>query len=562
MGSTLRSLVLRYKADIKEFQKGNRRVIDDLKSSKREVVSLDKEMKRTFAPKIDKAREQIRRLNEQFRAGRMDVHKYGTAVDALKQKIAAMNRVSQITSSEVGALRARRVKAAVIDKELASNFRGTMAESADAIRARMSAADVWGGGGTAAAVAAGGFRVPKNFGALGKIAKVAGPTAAIGTVAYRGVSRGQELAAGERSDLLGGSLSTSVGDTHRALFGAGGSIGSLIDDLSSSYIAGVAQISTYGMAGKYGRHLKAGDDNIARSTVLNEAAAERRKLFDAARGPVDELRAEQRINELTKERDALGVAELARAAERNDNLEDAARLWAKVAEYEKESVVRNEARAQAQRAYKDSLTQSVNDAERELRIARDIAGGATPREAAMREAGGTREQTLRMRGIDRALADLDKGGGPDSLMDFIGKGQSAIASGWKWFQERQRQAAHDKQTVGQFAAQFDTPQEAFQRNLREIQNMMTLGLDPAIAQRAMRANAAGLAGSQRALSRFAPSAEVGSREEMMMRDQAKAAGKEEKRVAELVEVQKKALDKLGKIADGGAVKIEIMEVSI
>jgi hypothetical protein len=557
MGSTLRSLVLRYKAEIKDFQKGNRRVIDDIKQTKRDVGGLSKEMGKAFAPKVDRMRDQIKRLNTQFREGRMDVYKYGTAVDQLKQKIASMNRISQIRSHEVGALRARSFAAASADKNLRNAFSGSMTESADMIRARMSG-DIGGGGNAAAAAAAAGFlpRRLTNFGTLGKVAKVAGPAAALGKIAWGIGGRASDLAAGGHSDTLG-PLSRPVGDTVR---GAGALAGSLFQRIEDALlgVAGLAgDYATGGMVSRYGRSIKADENRIAAADEAKRIADQRHADVTAARSPMDELKNEQRINALIKDRDYMQVQALARQAEEKGNLEDTAQLYAKMAEMERASAAAAKERADAGERYKQAMSGAVwVDMEKQLEIARNIQAGDTPSQAAMRAAGADKQTILRARGIDLELQQIH---------DLANPAQKKPGGGsWDWmFEPGKRKLDQDRARVAAFGDQFATPQEIFKKNLKEIQSMMTLGLDPAIAQRAMRANAAGLAGSEGGqFSRFAPSAEVGSREDMAMRDAAKAQNKQEKRIGELVDVQKKALDKLGKIADEGAINIVIQEVSI
>lgn len=557
MGSTLRSLVLRYKADLKDFQKGNRRVIDDIKSSKREIVSLDKEMKKAFTPKVDAARAQIKRLNEQFRAGKMDVQKYGSAVDSLKQKIAAMNRVSAITAHEVGALRGRRVKGANADKALRDSFTGTpggasIAQILASAPERAAAAN-----GTAAAAA--GLLGAKNFGSIGKIAKIGGPAAAAGMLTWGGMSRGNELAAGGKSRFLGGGLSSSTGDAFRAIGDTKGGAFDFVKDLAASYIGGIANLTTYGMAGKYGRGLKEQEDaanaQAEKQKAEAEAAKQRKLDIATARSPMEELRAEQRINELIKGRTAMEVESMARAAEKKDSLDDAARLYAEAVRMEREITAAAKERVAYAENYRGALMGAMNDGERELRIAKDIAGGATPREAAMRDAGGSAEQILRSRGIDLELAKLNEAKKVARAADghwFDAEGDAAFGIF--------NRAKDDAARVTGFGDQFATPQELFAKNLKEIQSMITLGLDPAIAHRAMMANANGLAGSESKLGRFAPAAEVGSRQEMALREGAKAQNKQEKKLGELVEIQKAALEEAKK--NGGQIKVNLTEVNI
>lgn len=552
MGSTLRSLVLRYKADLKDFQKGNRRVIDDIKSSKREIVSLDKEMKKAFTPKVDAARAQIKRLNEQFRAGKMDVQKYGSAVDALKQKISAINRFSAIRGHESGALRAGQFAAASADKNLRNAFRGSTTESADAIRQRMSQ-DPFGGAGGAASAA--GLARMSSFGSLGKIAKVGGPAAGLAGLAWGVGGRGSELADGATSRTLGGNFTKPVADSFRGARDMGGQIWEGFWDGLTGLAGYGIDLATFGGASAHGAKLKRAEDAALAESASQAAAAARQQMVTAARSPMEDLRAEQRINELIKGRTAMEVESMARAAEKKDDLDESARLYAEAVRMEREITAAAKERVAYAENYRSALSYAVLDGERELRIAKDIAGGATPREAAMRDAGGSAEQILRSRGIDLELAKLNEAkkvarASDGGWMDHLGDAGASIFD----------RAKSDAARVGAFGDQFATPQETFKKNLQEIQSMLSLGLDPAIAKRAMMANAQGLAGSESRLGRFAPSAEVGSRDEMILREGAKAQNKQAKDAAKLLQVQEQALEQLKK--NGGELKVNLTEVNI
>lgn len=546
MGSTLRSLVLRYKADLKDFQKGNRRVIDDIKSSKREIVSLDKEMKKAFTPKVDAARAQIKRLNEQFRAGKMDVQKYGTAVDTLKQKIAAMNRVSAITSHEVGALRGRRVAGANANKALGGAFSGT--PGGMSIGQMMASAPERSGVGGAAAQQAGAGGSSFFGTAAGKATGIMFGGLALKKVIKGTLDRVNDVAGGAESDILKGD------QVFAAKLGAD-AFKKTKNDLFDSFgvaLGEVANFATGGRAIKDYRGLKEAERVNSMMTAKVDA-----------RSPYTEFKEQQQLAKLTKDRSANEVKSMAQRQEQLGNIKLAKDLWTEVVRLEKEAMEYSQSIADARaKAAKDELdsrrrvTEEIDAAisaqGKELQIQRDIDSGMTESQARVKSAGGTAAQQGNARIFDKLMQDLQRRRQPADGNWFDAEGDAAAGI----FDRAKADAAR----VGAFGDQFATPQEVFAKNLKEIQSMLSLGLDPAIAHRAMMQNAGGLAGSEGKLSRFAPSVEVGSRDEMILRENAKAQSKQEKKVNELVDIQKEALEQLKK--NGGELKINLTEVHI
>lgn len=558
MGSTLRSLVLRYKADTKEFTKGNRSVINEIKQSKREVLNLDKEMRKAFDIKTDKARAQIKSLNASFQQGKIEAVKYGQAVDQLKQKIAAMNRVSMITSHEVGAIRAKAFATATAEKDLRSNFRGTLGESRESIRQRMSA-DVWpgavgGGGGRGGRGQFGGGLAGEAI--AQKITAMGGAGYLVFKIGKSVAHRGSELADGARSDTLG-QLSSRVGGSFSAMRSAVKEVsGGFVDGLTGLVGLGVDGV-TWGGASRYGAKVRRDEQWAAADRQHRAESYAKKQALDDARNPLEEVRAQQRINALIKDRSAAEVEAMASRAYQKGNLNDTVRLYAEAARLAEKEAAANQASEDAISAKADATREAIDqtqlDLEAQLRIAKDIARGSTPNEALVREAGGNGGDIAHARWLDVQIKKWRDAGRPATGNWLESWGDAAG--------DRMAAARQQAQSVSQFASQFATPQEIFQKNFREIQSMVSLGLDPAVARRAMMANARGLAETGGRFDRFAPAAEVGSRQEMAMREQAKAQGKQEKEIKRLVDVQEKALGELKKIGDGGGVKIEVVEVS-
>jgi len=547
MGSTLRSLVLRYKADLKDFQKGNRRVIDDIKSSKREIVSLDKEMKKAFTPKVDAARAQIKRLNEQFRAGKLDVQKYGTAVDTLKQKISAMNRVSAITAHEVGALRGRRVAAANANKALGGAFGGT--PGGMSIGQMLASAPEMSAGGKGGSTFFGApskdvkklFKKMMPFtGAMAAYKVYSDAKTAVTDMAGKPMGS-WDRAAGEAMqpgfDMLGG-----IHKMPGKVLATG--VGAIADMLSGGAVSRTASIQ-----GETGRIMRATDEVAQRNNMRDSAMAPQND-FD------DMLYQQREIDKLVKNRTVSELKAAQQVALQKKDYNEVHLLSLAIVEARQKNIDAIKEERAAEEAKRGAIKGVVDDLLKQRQLLELTATGMSDAAASVKIMGGTQrdvddaefvaKQVKKLQDEAALRARPTQGG----WMDHIGDAAANVY-------DRARQ---DAAKVDSFRNQFATPQELFAKNLKEIQSMLSLGLDPAIAHRAMMANAQGLAGSEGKLSRFAPAAEVGSREEMALRDGAKAQSKQEKATERLVKIQEEAL-KVAK-EKGGEIKVNLTEVNI
>jgi hypothetical protein len=549
MGSTLRSLVLRYKADLRDFQKGNRRVIDDIKSSKREIVSLDKEMKKAFTPKVDAARAQIKRLNEQFRAGKMDVQKYGSAVDALKQKISAMNRVSAITSHEVGALRGRRVAGANANKALGGAFSGTPGG--------MSIAQALANAPEMSSPGKGGsmfFGAPTKD--MKKLFKKLMPFT--GAMAAHKVYSDAKQTVSDMAAKPMGSWDRAAGEAVQPGFDAIGGIhkipgkvmatgvGALADMLSGGAISRTAGIQ--GETAKINRRT----NEIEQRNSMRDAAMAPQNDFD------DMLYQQREIDKLVKNRSVAEMKAAQQVALQKKDYNEVHMLSLAIVEARQQNIAAAKEERAIDEAKQNGIKSMLDDIIKQRQMLELLNTGMSPEAAAVQIAGGSAADVKSAEFLADQVAALNRRReGAGDFADLIGASQDAdVARALA----RKNKIEADAARVGAFGDQFATPQEVFAKNLKEIQSMLSLGLDPAIAHRAMMQNASGLAGSEGKLSRFAPSAEVGSRDEMILREGAKAQSKQQKKMDELVEIQKEALGHAKK--NGGEIVVNLTEVNI
>lgn len=547
MGSTLRSLVLRYKADLKDFQKGNRRVIDDIKSSKREIVSLDKEMKKAFTPKVDAARNQIKRLNEQFRAGKMDVQKYGTAVDTLKQKIAAMNRVSAITAHEVGALRSRRAAAGNANRALGGAFSGTPGG--------MSIGQMLASAPEMSSPAKGGstfFGAPSKD--VKKLFKQMMPFT--GAMAAAKVYGDAKQAVSDMATKPMGSWDRAAGEAVQPGFDAiagihkipgkamATGIGAIADMLSGGAVTRTANIQS-----ETGRIMRATDE-LAQRNNMRDAAMAPQNEFD------DMLYQQREIDKLVKNRTTSELKAAQQVALQKKDYNEVHLLSLAIVESRQKNIDAIKEEKAAEEAKRGAIKGVVDDLLKQRQLLELTATGMSDAAAAVKVMGGTQKDVddaefvakqVKKLQDEAARRAMKPEGGLFDHMDVL------VANEFE-------RAKADAARVGAFRDQFATPQETFAKNLKEIQSMLSLGLDPAIAHRAMMANARGLASEDAKLSRFAPSVEVGSREEMILREGAKAQSKQQKKMDELVAIQKEALQEQKK--NGGEIKVNLTEVNI
>lgn len=126
MGSTLRSLVLAYKADTKDFRKGSESVKAEIRAVKDHVGAMDKQLAKSFGKvePITRMRNEIRQLSAAYQQGAISLRAYGDATDKLRD----------------------RIKKIQINRDLRGAFGGSMTESREAIMSRMGG--IGGGGGS------------------------------------------------------------------------------------------------------------------------------------------------------------------------------------------------------------------------------------------------------------------------------------------------------------------------------------------------------------------------------------------------------------------------------
>lgn len=89
MGSTLRSLVLAYKADTKDFRKGSESVKAEIRSVKDHVSAMDRQMGRSFGNtgQLSRMTQGVRQLSQAFQQGSSGLRSYTSSIDNLLTKV-------------------------------------------------------------------------------------------------------------------------------------------------------------------------------------------------------------------------------------------------------------------------------------------------------------------------------------------------------------------------------------------------------------------------------------------------------------------------------------------
>lgn len=469
----------------------------------------------------------LQKLDAVFKAGKISAEEHSRAV----QKLTSDYNRATTAAIELAKAEQTAKQLAGFNESRASLFAG---ESRQDLMARMS-------GGAAApgtqAGGRGGFGIP----GLGPLAGAFAVKKLIGGT----LNRIDEVGGGAESEYL-------KGNDLDAATGGKAVVTKTMDNLLDSF--GVA----LGKAGDFltGGALSAASSEARIAKEANDRASQRL----AASSPLAEFHQRQSDKRLVDTEGLDGLERARDRAEEADNTQRVHELNRMIADEMQRQVDAADARAKAIETHKQQLGTTLNQMERELEIATLVAGGMTPRAAALKLSGASDEQVLRAGAIEKELDGFAKPkAGPKQKAENLG---DAIADS---VEEAFKRAAEQVKQVDSFQRQFENEGERFQRQERDIKRMEAAGLSPEFAKRARMANDAEFRRSaERTNQQLAPLLVAGSREaitfmnqqQMSERDPALAKADEQiKLLREQVDQEKKQAEALTELAKRPPAKV-------
>jgi hypothetical protein len=545
MSDTLRSLVLRYTADTKDFSKGTEKVKSELKSMKSATAEVDKALGKMFAKPVsesDALRNHIRQLNSEFASGAMKARAYGDAIAQASAKLQSLKAVESVRASEKSAI----IRNAMIGKDLADNYRGSMGESREALIARMNGAKESSGGSPLSGLPGGGL-----LGGLGKFAGAAG----LGYSAFKVFEEGKRQAA-EKANQPFGTRDHAAGSVMSDAYDTIGNIVAKPKELAGRGLNGLLENSIdFLSGGAITDGMRSQREALAALKRVDAMKAES-AAKDYAREPLDtfnKARDQQQALEKMTEQQMLAARS---AAMQTKDYDEARRLNEAIVDQKRQQIELDKQAKQLADEKAAALTNSLLSMQKQLDVAKLVNGGMEEAAAAMKVSGGSRQQIEDAGRISKELrAEQEK----KRLHDD--PGTPWLADMVPGINDMLDDAITKAKEVTAFQQRFETPKQRFGRTLADIGRMKGLGASPESLTAAMRANAREFIGQKRSLDPFAPDIEAGSAAAARALHAARfeRAGQSDKAIDKLLKVQEDALKAL---KDGLQMNVTVQEINL